>query len=294
MGEGETKAIPSAPTLPLTPSPPLAQLKDNAPFALVRHHRASASTAMPDAVAVVLAAGMGTRMKSDLPKVLCPVLGRPMIEFVLDVLQAAGVGRVIAVIGYRADDVRSALAARTNVEYVLQTERLGTGHAVKMARQSFVGHRGPVVVVAGDSPMIQTASVKKLLDHFDLHRPACLLGTLHKPNPSGLGRIVRDANGEFVGIVEERDATPDQRLITEVNMSTYVFDGPQLFHALDLLKNENRQQEYYLTDCPGILRDEGKRVQALPVLQACEALSINTPEELAQVEAEMQKMGYSR
>lgn len=249
---------------------------------------------MTEAVAVVLAAGMGTRMKSDLPKVLCPVLGRPMIEFVLDALAAAGVGRVIAVIGYRADDVRSALAARSNVEFVLQTERLGTGHAVKMARERLVGHDGPTIVVAGDSPMIQAASVRKLLDHFRQQRPACLLGTLHKPNPAGLGRIVRDAAGEFQGIVEEKDATDQQRQITEVNMSTYVFDNRELLHALDLLKNENRQQEYYLTDCPGILRNEGKRVQALPVLEECESLSINTPDELSLVEAELKKMGYSQ
>ena len=233
-------------------------------------------------------------MKSDLPKVLCPVLGRPMIEFVLDALAASGVGRVIAVIGYKADAVRQALADRSGVEYVLQTERLGTGHAVKMARPLLVGQTGPVLVVAGDSPLIQAVSVRRLLDHFREHRPACLLGTLHKPNPVGLGRIVRDASGGFIGIVEEKDATPEQRLITEVNMSTYIFDAPQLVHALDQLQNENRQREYYLTDCPGILRSEGKRVEALPILQPCESLSINTVEELALVEAEMRKMGYSQ
>jgi bifunctional UDP-N-acetylglucosamine pyrophosphorylase / glucosamine-1-phosphate N-acetyltransferase len=242
---------------------------------------------MPAATAVVLAAGMGTRMKSDLPKVLCPVLGRPMIEYVLDALQAAGVERVIAVIGYRADDVRAALANRSNVEFVLQTERLGTGHAVKMAKENLAGVTGPVVIVAGDSPMLQSASVKKLLAHFERHRPACLLGTLHKNNPQGLGRIVRDAAGNFERIVEEKDASFEQRLITEVNMSTYVFDAPELLHALDLLKNDNRQREYYLTDCPAILLREGKQVAALPVLDPCEALSINTPEELQAVEQQM-------
>ena len=247
---------------------------------------------MNEAVAVVLAAGMGTRMKSDLPKVLCPILGRPIIEFVLDALAAAGVGRVIAVIGYRADDVRAALAGRPTVEFALQTERLGTGHAVKMAREQLAGHEGPTIVVAGDSPMIQASSIRRLLDHFRQHRPACLLGTLHKANPAGLGRIVRDAAGEFAGIVEEQDATDEQRRITEVNMSTYVFDNRELLHALGLLKNENRQQEYYLTDCPGILRREGKLVRALPVLEPCEALSINTADELALVEAAMRKMGY--
>jgi bifunctional UDP-N-acetylglucosamine pyrophosphorylase/glucosamine-1-phosphate N-acetyltransferase/UDP-N-acetylglucosamine pyrophosphorylase len=245
-----------------------------------------------NATAVVLAAGMGTRMKSDLPKVLCPVLGRPMIEFVLDALQQAGVQRMIAVIGYRAEDVRIALAGRKNVDFALQTERLGTGHAVKMAQDQLAGHDGPTIVVAGDSPMIQTQSVRKLLDHFHKQRPACLMGTLHKANPAGLGRIVRDGAGQFAGIVEEKDATEAQRRITEVNMSTYIFDNRELLHALALLKNENRQREYYLTDCPGILRGEGKPVEALPVLQPCEALSINTVEELALVEAEMRKMGY--
>lgn len=243
--------------------------------------------------AVVLAAGMGTRMKSDLPKVLCPVLGRPMIEYVLDALAAAGVERVIAVIGYRADDVRVALAQRTGLEFVLQTERLGTGHAVKMAREKLAGVTGPVVIVAGDSPMLQTASVAKLLASFQAERPACLLGTLHKENPHGLGRIVRDAEGNFARIVEEKDASEAERQLTEVNMSTYVFDAPQLLRALDLLKNENRQGEYYLTDCPAILLGEGKRVAALPVLDPCEALSINTPEELAAVEQQMLKLKKS-
>ncbi|WP_425617424.1 NTP transferase domain-containing protein [Anatilimnocola sp. NA78] len=245
---------------------------------------------MTPVTAVVLAAGMGTRMKSDLPKVLCPVLGRPMIEYVLDSLEAAGVQRIIAVIGYRADDVRQALVGRKNVEYVLQTERLGTGHAVKMARENLQGVTGPVVIVAGDSPMLQSKSVKTLLDYFGEHQPACLLGTLHKDNPQGLGRIVRDASGSFYGIVEEKDASDEQRKITEVNMSTYVFDAPELLHALDLLKNENRQKEYYLTDCPGILLHEGKRVEAIAVLDPCESLSINTPEELQSVEQQMLKM----
>jgi bifunctional UDP-N-acetylglucosamine pyrophosphorylase / glucosamine-1-phosphate N-acetyltransferase len=247
---------------------------------------------MDQAVAVVLAAGMGTRMKSDLPKVLLPVLRRPMIHFVLDALEAAGIGRKIVVIGYRGEDVRAELASRIGIEFALQTERLGTGHAVKMAQPLLVGHKGPVVILAGDSPLVQATSLGKLLDHFGRQQPACLLGTLHKPNPAGLGRIVRDETGEFVGIVEDKDATDEQQNITEVNMSTYVFSGPELLHALDGLKNDNRQREYYLTDCPGILKAEGKLVQALSVLQPCEALSINTADELVQVEAEMRRLGY--
>jgi bifunctional UDP-N-acetylglucosamine pyrophosphorylase/glucosamine-1-phosphate N-acetyltransferase/UDP-N-acetylglucosamine pyrophosphorylase len=248
---------------------------------------------MDEAVAVVLAAGQGTRMKSDLPKVLIPVLGRPMIEYVLDALAATCIRRVILVVGHRAEDVQKLLDGRRGLQFVLQSERLGTGHAVKMAAPLLSDHCGPVMVLAGDSPMVQAASLQKLLDHFSAKESACLLGTLHKENPHGLGRIVRDASGNFVGIVEEKDATDEQRKITEVNMSTYVFSGPELLHALSVLKNENRQREYYLTDCTGILRAEGRVVEALPILQPCEALSINTADELSQVEAEMRRMGYS-
>ncbi len=249
---------------------------------------------MNSSLAIVLAGGQGTRMKSDLPKVLCPVLGRPMIHYALDALEAVGIAKVVVVVGYRAEDVQETLQGRKNLNFALQSQRLGTGHAVMMARPFLEGHQGPVVVVAGDSPLIQASSLQKLLDHFAAHTPGCLLGTLHKPNPVGLGRIVRSESGEFVGIVEEKDATPEQRQITEVNMSTYVFSGPDLLTALDLLGNDNRQKEYYLTDCPGILGKRGKRVEALSVLTPSEALSINTPEELALVEEEMLRLGYPR
>ncbi|MFM2095387.1 MAG: hypothetical protein RIS70_2511 [Planctomycetota bacterium] len=246
---------------------------------------------MSDRLGIVLAAGMGTRMKSDLPKVLFPVCGRPMIHFVLDALTQAGVGRILVVIGHRAEAVRAELANRP-VEFVEQTERLGTGHAVKMCLPAMAEHQGSVVVLAGDSPLVQVSSLESLFNEFDRNRPACLLGTLHKDNPAGLGRIVRSNDGRFEGIVEEKDATPLQREITEVNMSTYVFEAGELRHALQQLRNENRQKEYYLTDCPGILLREGKDVRALPVLKACESFSINTPDELQIVEAEMRKLGY--
>lgn len=247
---------------------------------------------MDEPLAVVLAAGLGTRMKSELPKVLVPVLGRPMIDYVLQALHQAAVRRVIVVVGYRAELVQAHLAGRVGIEFALQPERLGTGHAVRMAQPWFCRHQGPVVVVAGDSPLLQPVSVQALLTHFRQMQPACLLGTLHKADPTGLGRIVRDDQGAFVGIVEEKDATPRQRQITEVNMSTYVFESGALCWALDRLRNDNRQREYYLTDCPGLLKAAGRLVEALPILKPCEALSINTPEELQWVEAEMRRLGY--
>ncbi len=247
---------------------------------------------MNSAVAIVLAAGKGTRMNSELPKVLHPVCGRPMIEFVLDALQQAGVSRSMVVVGYRSELVRAALGHRPEVEFVEQTEQLGTGHAVMMCQDRLQTHVGPVMVLAGDSPLAQSDSLATLLAAYERDRPAAILGTLDRDRPVGLGRIVRDGGGRFLGIVEEKDATDEQKEITEVNMSTYVFDCGALLESLEQLNNRNQQQEYYLTDCPGILKREGREVQALAVLKPCEGLSINTLEELAAVSEEMRKMGY--
>ncbi len=238
-------------------------------------------------MAIVLAAGKGTRMKSELPKVLVPVAGRPMVRYVIDALRAAGVDRIVIVVGYRADLVRAELAGLPGIEFADQTEQLGTGHAAMMCRQQLASHDGPVVVVAGDSPMLQADSVATLLAEARSRRTACLLGTVRRDDPTGYGRIVRSAAGDFTGIVEEKDATPEQRAITEINVSTYVFDAKELLAALDQLRADNSQREYYITDCPAILLAAGKQVAALNVLKPREALSINSPEELAQVEKVM-------
>lgn len=243
--------------------------------------------------AVVMAAGKGTRMKSDLPKVLFEVCGRPMVCYVVDALRAVGVERIIVVVGYRGDLVRQALDGYDDVRFAEQTEQRGTGHAVMVCREYLTGHEGPVLVLTGDSPLVQTSSLSSLLADFAQRPAALVMGTLHKRDPRGLGRIVRDDQGEFLGIVEEKDATEQQRAITEVNMSTYVFDTPSLLYALDQLTDNNQQREYYITDCPGILRQAGETVRALPVLQPCEALSVNTIDELRVVESEMRRLGDS-
>lgn len=228
-------------------------------------------------------------MESELPKVLVPACGRAMIRYVIDGLREAGVGKIIVVVGYQADLVRQELSDEENLVFVEQTEQLGTGHAVMVCREELAGHDGPVVIVTGDSPMLQASSVRALLDEFESTAPACLLGTAHRDDPTGLGRIVRDESGAFTGIVEQKDATPAQQAITEVNMSTYLFAGPKLLTALDSLTTDNAQQEYYITDCPGILLGKGEDVRALAALQPCEALSVNTMEDLGVVEEEMRR-----
>jgi len=241
-----------------------------------------------ETMAVVLAAGKGTRMKSDLPKVLIPVAGRPMIEYVLDALAAGGIHDVLVVVGYRSDLVREQLKGRRGVSFVEQTEQLGTGHAVMVCREELARRgRAAVLVVAGDSPMMQPSSLATLAREFAARRPACLIGTAHKENPQGLGRVIRDTDGQFLKIVEDKDATPEERRVTEVNMSCYLFDSVELLAALTKIRNDNAQREYYVTDVPGVLKHEGKVVQALPVLQPVESLSINNVDELAEVEREL-------
>lgn len=245
---------------------------------------------MAKRMAIVMAAGKGTRMGSMLPKVLIHVCGRPMLDYVLDALQAAAVDQVVVVVGYQADLVRAAAGGRPQVSFALQAEQLGTGHAVMMCRDQLAAHDGPVLVVAGDSPLMQAESLRILLQAFDKDRPACILGTGRKDDPTGLGRVVRDAAGNFAKIVEEKDTTPEEKQITEVNLSCYVFNSRDLLQALEQIRPDNAQGEFYLTDCPGVLKAAGKDVRALCVLQPCEALSINTPSDLAAVEAEMNRM----
>jgi bifunctional UDP-N-acetylglucosamine pyrophosphorylase/glucosamine-1-phosphate N-acetyltransferase/UDP-N-acetylglucosamine pyrophosphorylase len=240
--------------------------------------------------AVVMAAGKGTRMKSELPKVLCEVCGRPMIEYVLDTLEKARVERIIAVVGYRADLVREKLAHRKNLEYAEQLEQKGTGHAVMMCRPLIAGYEGPILVVAGDCPMIQEASVRGLFEAYEKEAVSCVIGTAYKDDPKGLGRIVRDAAGNFERIVEEKDAAEDQRKITEVNMSYYLFRTPDLLGVLDFLKTDNAQGEYYITDAPAVLLQQKKKVVALPILKPVEGLGINNVEELAVVNDTMSKI----
>ena len=255
-----------------------------------------ATESTPAAMAIVLAAGKGTRMESDLPKVLVPVCDRPMVRYVTDALREAGVKKTVVVVGYQADLVRAELSGEPEVDFAEQTEQLGTGHAVMMCREQLAEHDGPVLIIAGDQCMVQVSSVRKLFRIFDDERPACLLGTVDKPDPTGYGRILRGDDGKlagmgkFVGIVEEKDATDEQRTIKEVNVSTYVFDAKELLGALDQLTSANAQSEYYLTDCPALLLAAGRQVSAHKVLEPCESMSINNRTELAGVEAEMRTM----
>jgi bifunctional UDP-N-acetylglucosamine pyrophosphorylase/glucosamine-1-phosphate N-acetyltransferase/UDP-N-acetylglucosamine pyrophosphorylase len=162
-----------------------------------------------------------------------------------------------------------------------------------VCREYLAHHDGPVVIVCGDSPLMQASSIRALLDEYHRQPAACVLGTVVAENPFGLGRVLRGQNGEFLGIVEQRDATPEQRLIPEVNMSYYVFNCRDLLFALEHIRANNSQREYYLTDAPGVLAAHGREVRALPVLQPFEAQGVNTVDELAAAEAVMESWASS-
>ncbi|MGC1275931.1 MAG: NTP transferase domain-containing protein [Planctomycetaceae bacterium] len=235
--------------------------------------------------AVILAAGKGTRMISNLPKVAHRVCGRPMIEYVLDTARSAGADRLIVVVGFGGDHVRELLRDHRDVEFAVQEQQLGTGHAVMTCRPQLADHRGPVLVLAGDTPLLRPESLEAILDEQRARTAACVIGTAITEKNAGLGRVVRSADGHFERIVEERDATAEQKAITEINTGCYAFGGPALLSSLDRLRPENDQAEYYLTDCPAILKADGRTVAAAPLFTIEEAMGINTPEQLAEVEA---------
>ncbi|MCK6473758.1 MAG: NTP transferase domain-containing protein [Planctomycetes bacterium] len=232
--------------------------------------------------AIVLAAGQGKRMKSDLPKVLHPLQGRPLVAWVIDAAREAGAERIVVIVGHGKEQVEAALPQ--GVESAEQAERLGTGHAARCAEARLKGYAGPVVVLSGDVPLLPAKDLKALLARQAEKDAAAVVLTARVEGEHAYGRIVRDAGGKFRRIVEHKDATPDERRIAEINTGTYAFGPGKLFPALAALKNENAQGEYYLTDTIGHFVSQGMAVEALqaPDAQAC--MGINTPEELAAAE----------
>lgn len=246
----------------------------------------TSQTADASPSAIILAAGKGTRMGGDLPKVLHEVAGRPMVCWVVDACKAAGCERVVVVVGYKADLVRDALADEPACVFVEQTEQLGTAHAAQMAQPIYDGLPDhPVFVLAGDGPLIRADTLRQLLAAHRDAAAVCSLATSVIDDPSGYGRIVRDADGRFTGIVEDKDATDAQRAIREVNPSYYCFSSATLFDAIGRVRNDNTQGEYYITDLPAMLLAEGRAVTVIDAVPPSDVLSINNPDQLAEVDA---------
>ena len=234
-----------------------------------------------DLVTVILAAGKGTRMKSDLPKVLHKVCGKPMLEHVIDAAKGVGSTRELVVIGSGAELVRQSIA---DVEFVMQSEQLGTGHAVLCTRDALKNTEGAVLILCGDTPLLTSDLLSRFVDEHDKAGVKATVLTAMMPNADGYGRIIRAEDGTVEKIVEHKDADDEQKKIREVNTGIYCFDVRTLFDALDKVTNDNAQGEYYLTDVLEIIKNGGGKINAVIADDFSETLGINSRQQLAVAE----------
>ncbi|MEK3899940.1 MULTISPECIES: bifunctional UDP-N-acetylglucosamine diphosphorylase/glucosamine-1-phosphate N-acetyltransferase GlmU [unclassified Paenibacillus] len=237
-------------------------------------------------MAVVLAAGQGKRMKSKLYKVLHPVCGKPMVGHVLDTVKATGCQRNVVVVGHGAEKVKAYLGG--DAEYVLQDVQLGTGHAVKQAKDLLGSEEGTTIVICGDTPLVMSETLEGMMALHEAQNAAATVLTAVMEQPAGYGRIIRGEDGGVLKIVEQKDCTESEAAVHEINTGTYCFDNAKLFAALEKVTNTNNQQEYYLTDVIGILRAQGDIVLGYQAHDAAESIGVN--DRLALSEAE----GYMR
>ncbi|MFB5679131.1 bifunctional UDP-N-acetylglucosamine diphosphorylase/glucosamine-1-phosphate N-acetyltransferase GlmU [Paenibacillus terreus] len=238
-------------------------------------------------LAVILAAGQGKRMKSKLYKVLHPVCGKPMVGHVSDTIRQVGVSRSIAVVGHGAEAVKAYLGDAA--EYVLQSEQLGTGHAVKMAKELLAQENGTTIVICGDTPLVTAETLESLIRLHEERGAAATILTAHLDQPHGYGRVIRDASGSVAKIVEQKDCSPEEDRVQEINTGTYCFDNAKLFSALDRITNQNAQQEYYLTDVVGIMRGDGDNIEAYMTNDPAESIGVNDRVALSEAERLMRE-----
>ena len=228
--------------------------------------------------AVILAAGKGTRMKADLPKVVHTIDGKCLVDYVIEAARGAGAEEVCLVIGYKHELVEQNIIHK-DVTYALQTEQLGTGHAVKCARE-FLGKEGHTLILFGDTPLITAGTLTRLIEHHTQHKNAVTVLSAHIDDPTGYGRIIRDAQGVFVKSVEHKDASPEELASHEINSGMYIFNTWELSEALDKIKPNNAQGEYYLPDTLTILKDKGLRVDAFALESPEDITGVNDQEQL--------------
>ena len=243
---------------------------------------------------IILAGGQGKRMKSDGPKVLCQVQGRAMLDWVITACENAGIGDICVVKGHKAEMIDDFLAgrdSRADIKTVLQSERLGTGHAVQMAKDFLEAHRGGnTLILCGDAPFIDPPTIEGALKLHTSESNSVTVVTSEKEDPTGYGRIIRTENG-ISGIVEQKDCTPEQAQIKEINSGCYWFDTSDLLDVLFELTPNNAQGEYYLTDCLGLLIGKGKRADAYISENPNVSLGANDPAGLAYLNELAEQMG---
>jgi len=234
-------------------------------------------------VSIILAAGKGERMKSDLPKVLHHLAGKPLLAYVLDTVESLNLARTGVVVGYQGEKVIYFLGDK-DVEVIWQKEQLGTGHAVMQAEPFFRDFSGDILVLCGDVPLLRAQTIISLLRTHQEKKAKATVLTAILEDPRGYGRIIRKKDGSVERIVEDKEATPEEKKIREINTGEICFSAPSLFSALKKVRSDNLQKEYYLTDVLEILREEGEKVEALEVQNPWETKGVNSIQELIQME----------
>ncbi|MFH1700406.1 MAG: NTP transferase domain-containing protein [Candidatus Zixiibacteriota bacterium] len=236
--------------------------------------------------AIILAAGKGKRMKSDLPKVLHKIMGRPMIEHLIDTLLSLNIDKIVVVVGHMADLVKEELSEYSNkVEFTLQSEQLGTGHAVLVTEKHFRDYEGNILVVAGDVPFLSAETLSNLIAIHSDEKAAATVLSSSPPDPAGYGRVIRTKGTNTVEyIVEHKDANDDELKISEINTGTFCFDSKYLFESLKEIRADNSQNEYYLTDIMGIIRRKGLKAAVYMTDEPDEALGVNSEEQMTDLE----------
>ena len=234
--------------------------------------------------AVVLAAGKGTRMKSELPKVATLLNGKPLIQHVLDNLKASGIDKIYVVVGFKKEEVMKICSSYQNIHFVEQKEQLGTGHALLCCEESLKDFQGNLLVACGDVPLLTSSSFRNLSSYHTANHHSVTVLSAQIDTPKGYGRIIRNKEGLLEEIVEEKDANDDQRTVTEINTGTYVFNSPEVFQNLKKVNTENAQGEYYLPDLVKIANSKKEKTGALKLANHLESSGVNSPEDLQRLE----------
>ena len=241
-----------------------------------------------DLAVIILAAGKGSRMKTSLAKVLIPIAEKPILEYVLDVVEKLYPRRTIVVVGHQADEVQKKFSNR-GLEFVLQEEQLGTGHAARQTEQALIDFKGNILVLCGDMPLIRTETLERLLLEHKKVAAKCSVLTLKSKEKHDFGRIIRHGDGSLLRIVEHQDASAQEKIVDEFNSGVYCFDKDLFFKALSCLSDDNVQKEYYLTDTLEYAMKNGYPVASVQIEDTDEIFGINSPEDLKRAEKLLEK-----
>ncbi|OQA00619.1 MAG: Bifunctional protein GlmU [Planctomycetes bacterium ADurb.Bin401] len=244
---------------------------------------------MSEKVAIILAAGMSSRMNTKLPKVLHEVCGRPMLAYVIDACRNAGIQKLYIIVGYGKEQVIHYFNSDKDITWVEQKEQKGTGHAVLCCKEHLAGFDGDTLILCGDGPLIRAETLSTLIEKHQREISSATLATAILNEPMGYGRIIRDSYGNIQGIVEEADCTPEQKSIKEVNPSYYCFKNKVLFEALSKITPNNVKNEYYLTDALRLIIEAGHKVLAVTAVAAQDAMGVNSRQQLSEAGKIMQR-----